>query len=136
MPLGSTLPRQEPDEPVACAGINRTQEAVESLQRTRYSGDLRSTDVAGSRHVRWGGRYGILPKTGGSTIAAMSGTTPGSGTITTQVFHGTTLVAGNDVLAYNLSSAAIPASTYIALKRIQDFWFIVPPKATTNTTVT
>lgn len=125
MPLGQNLPRQEPDEPVACAGINRTQEAVEELQRTRYSGDLRSTDVAGSRHVRTAGRYGILAKTGGSTIAAMSGVTPGHGTVTTQVFDGTTLVAGNDIDAYNLSSNTVAANTYIILLRIQDFWFIV-----------
>jgi hypothetical protein len=55
----------------------------------------------------------------------MSSTTPGSGTVTTYVFDGTVLVAGNDVLAYNLSSNTVAASTYIMLLRMQDFWFIV-----------
>lgn len=61
---------------------------------------------------------------GASTIPAMSGTTPGSGTVTLQSFAGSTLSSNGTVTAYNTTATAVAASKYLQIKRIDGYWFV------------
>ena len=124
MPVGKTFTRQEVGSPVSARGINEPQETLEELSRAIYLGDLNSSDVGGARNVRSRvitKRIAMSPSGG---IPARSGTTPGSATVVTYVFDGTTLYAGNSVTAYNLSGTAVGDSKYIMICRVQDFWFV------------
>jgi hypothetical protein len=66
-----------------------------------------------------------LAKSGGSGIPALSGSTPGSGTVTLYSFNGTTLSATTTtVTAYNMTSGAVAANAWLQLKLIAGYWFI------------
>ena len=69
-----------------------------------------------------------LAKNGGSTIAARSGTTVGSGTVTLYKCDDTTLVAltgdYSTVTAYNMSGSTVAANAYLQIKRIGNKWFV------------
>lgn len=66
----------------------------------------------------------FVAKTGGSAIAARSGDTPGSGTVTLYYRNGSTLTStGETVTAYNMAGE-VAASKYIQVKQdaFGDFW--------------
>lgn len=61
----------------------------------------------------------------GSDIAALSGTTPGSGSVTIHVFDGSDFVATSwTVTAYNLSATAVTANKYLQLKWYGNMWLV------------
>jgi hypothetical protein len=63
-----------------------------------------------------------------STISAASGSTPGSGTATLQLFNGATYSAISatyaSVTVFNSTSSTIPSGNLIQLKRIDGYWFV------------
>jgi len=65
-----------------------------------------------------------VAKNGGSAIAAMSGTTPGSGTVTLYNAAGP-LTAENAVTAYNLHpTGTVTANAWVKLIWIDGRWFV------------
>lgn len=70
-----------------------------------------------------------LAKNGGSTIAARSGTTPGSGTVTLYKCDDSTLAAltgdYSTVTAYNLAGSTVAANAYLMLMRIGNKWWVM-----------
>ena len=72
----------------------------------------------------------FLAKTGGSTIAARSGTTPGSGTITLYRINdaGTLESMGVTKTAYNISASTVAADNYIGIEldsTAEQRWIVV-----------
>lgn len=72
--------------------------------------------TAPAARARYQGRQkqASIAKTG-SAIPAMSGLTPGSGTVTLHYFDGTVLVADEEITAYSNWSTDVGASTFIHL---------------------
>jgi hypothetical protein len=70
--------------------------------------------------VGHGGVPTYVAYTGGSGIAARSGTTPGSATVTLYTLSGGTLATATTTdTAYNLSTSAVAASAYVVCMREQ-----------------
>lgn len=69
---------------------------------------------------------GKVAKTGGSGIPAMSGTTPGSATVTLYEFDvdAVSLAAGDTVTAYHIGSTAVGNNKFIQVKWIDGGWFV------------
>lgn len=64
-------------------------------------------------------------KCGGSDIPAMSGSTPGSGSITLHHFNGTSFVAGAADTARNMHpTETVTANAWIKVCRIDGHWFV------------
>jgi hypothetical protein len=67
----------------------------------------------------------MVAKTGGSTIPAMSGSTPGSGAITLYHFNGTSLVSGAADTAKNLHpTEPVDADKWLKVIRIDGVWWV------------
>lgn len=67
----------------------------------------------------------MVAKNGGSTIAALSSSTPGSGTVTGYTFNGSTVASSDTVTAYNMGSATVAANAWLILSYVGGYWFIV-----------
>jgi hypothetical protein len=106
--------------------LNAIVDEVKRLGTVRTSGVLYSR--AGPGGLMMGVNIpdaGKVAKTGGSTIAAISGSTPGSGAVTFYDFNGSTLTARSDTLTvYNLASVAVEANTWIMVKLVDGYWFV------------
>lgn len=61
----------------------------------------------------------------GSDIPALSGATPGSGSVTIWIFDGSDFVTTSmTVTAYNLSASAVTAATFLQLKWAYSMWLV------------
>ena len=69
---------------------------------------------------------GSAGKTGG-TITGLTGTTPGTGSVTLYTLSGGTLSAGSTVTVYNISSATIASGTWVLVNRdtLGNWWITV-----------
>jgi hypothetical protein len=67
---------------------------------------------------------GLVAKSPGGGIGAMSGTTPGSATCTLYNFDGTSLTAGDTDTVFNMASTAVAANKFLQVKSIQGHWFV------------
>jgi hypothetical protein len=67
---------------------------------------------------------GKVAKAGAGGVAALSGSTPGTATVTLYTFDGTTLAAGATATAYNLAPSAVAANAWIMLKWVDGYWFV------------
>jgi hypothetical protein len=73
----------------------------------------------------------VIVKTGSGGIAAMSGDTPGSGTVTIYTYDGTDLVATSDTeTAINISTTAHPANCYTTAKIAGGVYVLADPAVT------
>lgn len=91
------------DEDVTAA-FKAWREAIEGAHDWTVTGpvDFIGTKDGYTLHVRAGSGVRVA-KNGGTAIAAMSGSTPGSGTVTMYTFNGTTLVStGTTATAFNM----------------------------------
>jgi hypothetical protein len=78
-------------------------------------------------HLSWGGGAILYPAfVGASNIAARSGSTPGSGTVTLQEFDGTSFVAGAGVTAFNSWSQAVTAGKLCWVFWFSGAWWVLP----------
>lgn len=69
---------------------------------------------------------GRIARTGGGGIGAMSGSTPGTGTVTLYHYDGSTLTsAGETFTAFNISPSAVGADKYVGIMWVQSFWLVV-----------
>lgn len=79
----------------------------------------RSTPGAGSIY-----KLARVAKTGGTAIAAMSGSTPGSGTVTLYDTEDFPMTAGDTATAYNLHpTETVSANAWIKVIRVGKKWF-------------
>lgn len=79
---------------------------------------------AGHKLIVHGGRVGKVAKTGGTAIAAMSGTTPGVGEITLYTL-GSTLAVGPPEIAYNIAPEEVAADTWVVVMWVDNEWLII-----------
>jgi len=108
-------------------GFNREQamELVNGLGQRDFS--LRLYESNDSN----GGGGSVIVKTGSGGIAAMSGDTPGRGTVTIYTDDGTDLVATSDtVTAINISTTAHPANCYTTAKIAGGVYVLADPAVT------
>lgn len=106
--------------------LNAMQDELIRLGTVRVGGGL-------SMHAGPGGfAFGVtfptlvkVAKVGGSAIAAMSGSTPGSGAITLYNFGATALAAGDAATAYNLASGTVTANAWIMVAEVDNRWVVV-----------
>jgi hypothetical protein len=100
-----------------------TQEAIRQVRlvvrQVLRSPEFRRRNT--STIVTHGALATYIGMTGGSGIAARSGTTPGSATVTLyKINSGPTLAtATTTVTAYNLSTSAVAASAYVVIMQEQ-----------------
>lgn len=67
-----------------------------------------------------------LCKNGGSTIAALSGSTISSGTVTIWEVNGTTISASSDTItAFNSMSSAVGANKMVFVAYASGEWFVI-----------
>lgn len=71
----------------------------------------------------------VLPmyvaKTDGSGIPAMTGTTPGSGTVARNDFLTSSLVTAENVTAYNIGNVAVAANRWVVIGWVQGKWVVI-----------
>lgn len=76
-----------------------------------------------------GGGGGVIAasfaKSGGSGIPALTGTTPGSATVTLYDFDGTSLTAGDTATAFNPSTTAVGANRWLIVLKVQTQWVVI-----------
>lgn len=70
-------------------------------------------------------RDGCCAMTGSSGIPAMSGTTPGKGTVTLYKFDGTNLTSIGTITAYNNFTSAVGNSKNVILEWVNGYAFVV-----------
>lgn len=128
MPLFD-VPKYKKGDGLHAATINAHTEELRKLNRVRTGSGLSSRMGMGG--LAMGVVFPVvakIAKTGGSGIAAMTGSTPGSGAITLYDYDGSTLVAGQADVAKNLATGAdgaIAATAWVVVVEIDGFWFVL-----------
>jgi hypothetical protein len=103
---------------------------LRELKRSYMGGDHEPRPRNRRRGETTDGQRFFLAKTGGSAIAARSGTTPGSGTVTLYRINdaGTLESMGVTKTAYNISASTVAADTYIGIEldsTAEQRWIVV-----------
>jgi hypothetical protein len=107
------------------AWIDRTVSAIERALSIDVSPPLQMRQGPDGTQLAWSLPIFAHAKSGGSGIAAMSGTTPGVADVTLWDFNGTTLsTQAVTVKAYNKSATAVGANTHLTLVMIDKWWFV------------
>lgn len=101
-------------------------ESLESLMNLSVAPPLELSRNKNGYALRLVGGAGItIALSGSGGVAARSGTTPGSGTVTLYSFNGTTISSGSTVTAYNMGASSVAGNTYLMLMAIGGYWFVV-----------
>lgn len=98
-------------------------------QLCKLAGDqsINVTWLAGVPTLTFVGEHieGHLVGKAGSEIDALSGSTPGYGTVTVWTWSGSSLTATSEtVTAYNLASSPVAAGVFLQLKKYRGKWLI------------
>jgi hypothetical protein len=106
----------------ALQSLRAAQAALKQAQEASRLGAVASAVGGG---LSSGQRRAVAPAGG---IAALSGSTPGSGTVTFREWDGTSVTLGSETAtAYNDWPGAVPASAELVVEQVYgtDDWFVV-----------
>ena len=108
-------------EPIVGFTLRNAQRVARATQH--FERQPRNTVPGVGRNTGWNPGTKIA-KVGGTAIPAMSGTTPGSGSVTFYYFDGTNLVAGDTIAVYSCWKDPIAAGTWVQVSLVDMNWFI------------
>jgi hypothetical protein len=108
------------------AAFRARREAIEGAHNWSVTGAAELVGTKDGYALNVKGVKVQVGKTGGSAIAAMSGSTPGSGTVTIYNFSGTTLTTtGATVTAFNMHpTETVSADAWVKLVDINGYPFV------------
>jgi hypothetical protein len=105
--------------------IDRIVSAIERALSVDVSPPLQIRRGPDGTQIAWSMPVFAHAKSGGSGIAAMSGTTPGVADVTLWDFDGTTLTSQTvTVKAYNKSATAVGNNKHLILVMVDKWWFV------------
>lgn len=108
-------------ESIAKMNLQRLGRAVQLIER-----QYRNPVLPQRTPVIWPNEFCVCAKTDSGGVAAMTGTTPGTGTITLYFFDGTSLTANSTTdTAYNNMTTAVAGSAWIKVARVGQYWFVI-----------
>ena len=132
MPFWGKRTRFRAGKPIVARDLNRVAEAAERAALLQANPPLAIVSTPGGPLLNYAGPVfqPYLAKAT-TTITALSGTTPGSGTVKVETWNGSALAdLGGPVTftAYSLSTAAIASGSYVTVLKIAgNYWVLSSP---------